>query len=232
MYSIVIPAYNEEERIETTLKDYLQHFSRLKVEFEIIVVCDGNDRTASAVRKFKTKNIKLMEFHSRLGKGGAILEGFKKSKGEVIGFIDADGSVSAKDFHKIIDFVTLGYDAVIGSRKMKGSIIIKKYSFKRQLFSLFFNIFSKMLFNLHVKDINCGAKAFKGDVIKSLIPQIHHTWINQDLEILWKLKKNNYTVKEVPITWTYKEGSKILNKMSLSIFISILKIRLGSRSPK
>ena len=111
--SLVIPAYNEEDKIETTLSNY----SNLFQDQEIIVVCDGTDNTQNIVRELSKKypNIKLLNFEKRLGKGGGIIEGFKAAKGERIGFVDADESVEPDDVMKMFNLLS-DVDGVISSR--------------------------------------------------------------------------------------------------------------------
>ena len=89
--SVVIPAYNEEKRIHRTLDSYAKFFSKKVKDFEIIVVLNNcNDNTLKIVKNFKNKKIKYLNFKEAIGKGGAILEGFKVAKGDLIGFVDAD----------------------------------------------------------------------------------------------------------------------------------------------
>src|SRR3989338_7771872 len=125
MFSLIIPAYNEEKRIVPVIKNFLKDFS----EIEIIVVANGcRDKTVEIVSSCKDKRVILLDFKDKLGKGGAIIEGFKKSKGSIIGFSDADQAVAPMDFKTLISFLA-DYDVVIGSRKIKVASIIVNQTF-------------------------------------------------------------------------------------------------------
>ncbi len=114
-----IPAYNEESRIVETLKDYTNYFSKS----EIIVVCDGHDKTAEMARSFG--GVKVLRYKKRLGKWGALYQGFKKASGDLIGFTDADNSIIPEEFDKLIKNIR-GCDVTIASRRLKGSVLIEK----------------------------------------------------------------------------------------------------------
>ncbi len=226
--SIIIPAYNEEKRIGKTLEDYASFFYPLyKKNVEIMVVLNGcKDNTLNVVKEYEKKYfiIKHLDF-KQAGKGFAIIEGFKKAKGELIGFSDADGSTTAKEFFKLVKKIN-GFDGIIASRWMKNSIVEPKQPFLRIIASRSFNLLIKILFLMPFKDSQCGAKLFKKDAIKKIIPQIGLTEWAFDIDLLYKMKKNNYKIKEIPIKWKDEVGSKLnLPKTSLRMFFSVLYLR-------
>lgn len=223
MYSIIFPAYNEADRIETVLKGYAEEFSGQ----EIIVVFDGQDNTVDIVEELMREipNIRLLTFHRRLGKGGAIIEGFKSSRGDKIGFADADESVSPKDLR--IMFETLGdVDGVIASRRLADSKIIINQPFERRLASKGFNVLVRTLFGLPFRDTQCGAKVFMRNAIFDIIEELEANGFEIDVEILWRLKNKGYRIMEYPITWCHSEGSKFKLSSSLSMFLSLIRIRV------
>lgn len=121
--SLIIPAYNEENRIKETLDAYIEKLHELGINFEIIVEMDGcTDRTSEVVKEMATKfpEIKFIEFKERLGKSGGLLKGFEIANGDVVGFVDADGSVKPQDFIKLLREIEKGYDGAIASRRAKG----------------------------------------------------------------------------------------------------------------
>jgi glycosyltransferase involved in cell wall biosynthesis len=227
--SLVVPAYNEEKRIKNMLLSYLSYFEQHYKDYEIIIVCDGSDLTAEVARKTVkgNKRVKILEFNKKLGKGGGIIEGFKKAEGNIIGYVDADESISPYDFNNLIKELKY-YDCAIPSRRIEGTKILVSQPLARRVASKGFNILVRLLFNLHIKDTQCGAKVLRKKVIKKLIPILYHRGMVSDLELLWKLKMNNYSIKECPITWKHQEGSKFSLKMMIpNVFISTIKIRLG-----
>jgi glycosyltransferase involved in cell wall biosynthesis len=222
MYSIIIPAYNEADRIYIVLESYAAEFSG----HEIIVVFDGQDNTPDIVKDVAKlcSDIRLLTFHKRLGKGGAIIEGFKASRGDRIGFVDADESVSAKDLKAM--FETLGeFDGVIASRRLATSKIMIKQPLKRRLASKGFNMIVRTLFGLPFKDTQCGAKVFMRRAICDIIDELETRGFEIDVEILWRLKNKGYRVVEYPITWSHSEGSKFKLSQSFAMFFSLIKIR-------
>jgi len=222
--SLVIPAYNEEQRIEAVLLSYANKFPNQ----EIIVVCDGCvDATPDIVTKLSSKHsqIKLLNFRERLGKGGAIIEGLKAAGGDKIGFVDADESVAPDDVEKMLDAL-LDNDGVIASRKLKTSIILVKQPLKRRLASKAFNMVVRAMFGLNFKDTQCGAKVFRKEAIKTVLPELKTAGFEFDVELLWRFKSKGYRVIEFPITWKHSEGSTFRLSHAPRMFFSLLKVRL------
>ena len=228
MISITIPAYNEEKRITNTLDSYASYFSNMYSDLEIIVICDGHDKTADVVKGMVKKyaQIKLFEFPSRLGKGGAIIEGWKKSNGDILCFIDADGAVSPHQLEKM--FAELKkFDCIIASRSIEGAQILKRQPVLRRILSKGFNIFCNVLFHLEIKDTQCGAKVFKKEVIEKVISKLKLTGFEFDTELLWRIKKEGFSIKEVPIAWKHINKSSFSLKYVPVMFVNLIKIRLG-----
>ena len=222
MYSIIIPAYDEADRIKNVLMSYATEFSGQ----EIIVVFDGQDNTPGTIEDVMKDcpYIRLLTFHKRLGKGGAIIEGFKAARGNKIGFTDADESVSPKDLKGM--FETLGeVDGIIASRQLATSKIMIKQPFRRRLASKGFNLLVRTLFGLPFKDTQCGAKVFMRRAICDIIDELETRGFEIDVEILWRLRNKGYRVAEYPISWSHSEGSKFNLSDSCAMFTSLIKIR-------
>lgn len=223
--SIIIPAHNEENRIARTLEDYGK---RYKKNSEIIVVLNGcKDDTLKIVKKFKKKysQIRYIDFQQS-GKGFALIEGFKAAKGDLIGFVDADGSTNSKAFEDLIK--KLGkYGGIIASRYLKGAIVSPKQPISRIIASRVFNFLIRILFGLKFRDTQCGAKLFKKEVIKEVLPKLGITEWAFDIDLLYQMKKANFKIKEIPTEWRDIEGSKInVRKTSTRMLLSIIKLRI------
>lgn len=229
--SVIIPAYNEEKRIKPTLESYLSYLSAIyKRDFEIIVVCDGTDGTSRIVRKIskKRKEVKLLEFSHRLGKGGAVLEGFKRAGGDYIGFTDADNSVTPEYFYKLVEKLRSSMaDGVIGSRRVKGAKVLVERSLTRQMASHMFNLLVKILCGLDFKDTQCGAKVFRRKALMDVLPEIKSKGFEFDVELLWRLK--NYRVLEAPVNWRYKGESRFGLRYGIKMFRGMLDFLKTSR---
>jgi len=230
--SIIIPAYNEEHNIKKTLLNHIDYFST-KIPFEIIVVMDGcKDNTFSIVHELSIhySQIRYLTFPKKLGKGGGILKGFKNAKGQIIAFTDADCSTSPAQLYKLIQH-TNQTDVVIGSRWMKNSIIEKKESLPRRLASRSFNFMVRLLFNLPIKDTQCGAKVFNKYVIENIIDDLILTNFAFDVELLFTIQKNGYRILEIPIQWKHDDFTELkMAKVIPSMFLSVIGLRI-KRSP-
>ncbi|WP_298670441.1 glycosyltransferase [uncultured Methanofollis sp.] len=222
---MIIPAYNEEARIRSVLTAFTRAFSG----HEIIVVCDGPDRTAEIVGEVSKENpeVRLLRYPERLGKGGAIIEGFRASHGQRIGFADADESAEPAEIKGMFDALD-GADGLIGSRRLKGSKITIKQPLMRRAISRIFNIvFAHILFGLPFRDTQCGAKVFTREAVMDIVDDLQGRGFETDLEILWRLQKKGYQVREYPITWKHSEGSTFRLSYSWKMFVSLMKIRWG-----
>lgn len=219
--SIVFPAYNEEKRIGQTLNKYLDFY---KENTEIIVVLNGcQDNTEKIVCEIQKKFPKIIEYDviEKPSKGKAIIRGFEMAQGKLIGFVDGDGSTSPEEYGRLIKQLN-GYDGVIASRWKKGAHVENR-TLIRKLMSFGFIIIVKILFCLPYSDTQCGAKIFKNEVIKRILPNLSVANMAFDVELLYQLKKNNYKVNEIPTKWIDKSSSAILGS-PLKIFINSIKM--------
>lgn len=225
--SIIIPAYNEQARIGTVLANYCGHFPNE----EIIVVCNGcSDNTPDIVRRVCSKHsqVRALYFEEKLGKGGAIIEGFKAARGDKVGFVDADESVAPDVVKRMFDVLS-NVDGVIASRKLKGSIILIKQPWQRRIASKIFNILVRIMFGLNFKDTQCGAKVFKREAIKDVLDSLNAKGFEFDVELLWRLKSKGYKVVEFPISWKHSEGSTFGFSNAPKMFFSLVRVRLGAK---
>lgn len=235
--SIIIPAHNEEKRIGKTLEKYIKYFRLLKkskkIDFEIIVVINGTtDNTRKIVEKYKCKELIMLEFEQG-GKGFAIIEGFKNSlkrKNDLIGFVDADMATSPEEYYNLIKGIenTENIDGVIANRWDKKSIITTRQNLLRRIMSRGFNIIVRALFLMSYRDTQCGAKIFKRKAIYSVINNLNlnSKWAF-DIEIIYKLRKNNFKIKEIATIWEDKRESKLkIIKVPIQMFSAIIRLRL------
>lgn len=225
--SIVIPAYNEEDRISSVVKSYTSYLNKGSYDYEIIVVCDGTDGTAGIIREvMRTNNhLRLLEFKERLGKGGAIIDGFKAARGNVVGFVDSDESVKPGEFQKLVNM--LGYvDCAIASRYAQGASILVPQPLKRRISSRIFNLLVNFIFGLGIKDTQCGAKVIRGEVVREILPFLKLRGFEFDVELLWRIKQKGYSVKEVPVVWKHEGGTSFSLKNAPSMLLNLLRVRL------
>lgn len=228
--SIVIPAYNEEKRIKKTLISYTTYFNpKFGSKYEIIVVCDGcKDITPEIVKEFsvKQKNVKCLELPKRRGKGGGIVEGFKASRGNIIGFVDADDAFEISGVEKLINLVDSEYDCAIASKWRGKNFFQVTEPFSRKLASRIWNLILKILFGLKVSDAQAGAKFLKREVFMAL-PSFRCTGFEFDAELLWRVSQKGFSIKELYIPSIHVEESKFKMGQSIGMFTNILKSRFN-----
>lgn len=225
--SIIIPAYNEEQLIEKTLAAFEWHFSK-KHNFEIIAVCDGNtDRTPEIVSKYskRHRHVRLITFQTRLGKGGSLIQGFKLAKGDFIGFVDADSSISPSDFDRLFtNLKKSSYDGVVASRYLVGSRILLPQPFYRKFMSRGWNLLVRILLGLPFTDIQCCAKIFRKKALFKVLPDLQSHGSEFDVELLLRLYKAGYKIAEAPVAWLSDRhaGFGFLNIVKM--FCTLLKL--------
>ena len=227
--SIIIPAYNEEKRIRNTLDSYLKFFSKNLKNFEMIVVLNGcSDNTISVVKSFikKSKKLKYLDFKDKIGKGGAIIEGFKIAKSSLIGFVDADLSTTPDSFYDLVLKIK-NNDGVIASRWIKGSKVYPKQSILRRASGRTFNILMRSLFLMKYRDTQTGAKLFKKKTIKKVINRLGITKWAFDVDLLYQMKKHHFKIIEIPTIWHDKPGSRLkIFKAVPEMFLGLIRLRL------
>lgn len=226
-FSIIIPAYNEENRIGETLKKIQSYFLSKNYNYQIIVVDDGSrDRTSQIVEKF-SPDIILLKNEKNYGKGYSIKRGVEKAEGNFILFTDADLSTPIEEIEKLLVYlVRENYDIAIGSRGLKESKIVIHQPFYREYAGKFFNLLVKLFIMNEISDTQCGFKCFKGNVAKKLFSKSLIYGFAFDVEILYIAKIMGYKIKEVPIVWYNSKMSKVsILKHPLQMIYELVKIK-------
>lgn len=227
--SIIIPAYNEENRIARTLDNYLKFLSKKIKDFEIIVVLNGcTDNTLLIVKEFnkRSKKIKYLEIKDSIGKGGAIIQGFKIAKGNLIGFVDADMATPSNAFYDLVNNIN-DYDGIIASRWVRGAKISPKQNLFRRFSSRSFNYLMRALFFMPYNDTQTGAKLFKNYAIKSILKNLGATRWAFDVDLLYNMKIKNFKIIEFPTEWHDKPGSQLkIIKAVPEMFLALVRLRL------
>ena len=230
---LLIPAYNEEARIEPVLREYATFFGRnYPGDFQLIVVLNGcRDNTLGAVQRVAQDFpvVRWLDFPAPIGKGGVLIEGLKLAKhGDFIGYVDADGATGPQAFLELLRHVG-DADCVIGSRWLPGSVLVQAQPKLRQFVSRCFHLIVELFFWLHVKDTQCPCKLIRSDAAEKIHPTLCIADLAFDVNLLVSLKRAGFKILEVPIAWTDKAGSKVTSSLfrsALTMFLSVLRIRL------
>jgi len=231
MISIVIPARNEEARIGKTLERYLAHF---QAEAEIIVVTNNtSDNTVAVVESYIASHpqLRVIDIPEAIGKGGAIIEGFRAATGDVVGFVDADGATPPQSFHELALACAESTDLAIAGRRLPESTIVVPQTLRRRLISRVFNLLVRLLLRLPFRDTQCGAKAMRHSVARQLIQDVHCTGWAFDVDLLICAQKRGYSIRECPTVWEDQPGSTLaVAGASFNMFLDLLKLRAYHRS--
>jgi glycosyltransferase involved in cell wall biosynthesis len=209
MVTLVIPAYNEEKRIGRMLTEYLSELPEVRF---LVVLNNCSDQSQQVVEDLQRQHpgkIDLLNIPAAIGKGGAILRGWKDTASELIGFVDADGATSAQEFKKLIAAIEQ-HDGAIASRFLPGAHILERKSWIRKLTSQAVPRLVRWLFGLPYSDTQCGAKLFKRATIIAVLPKLRTTNMLFDIELLWALHLRGCDVIEVPTVWVDQPGSASL----------------------
>jgi len=220
--SLVIPAYNEEKRI------LLFFDSIARFDGELIVVCDGTDRTAEIVDAVAARRpdlqIRCLRYNHRLGKGGGVIAGLREARAPLVGYVDADGSTGMAEMLRL--FAALSHaDGAIGSRWVDGSTLTVQQGFMRRLESRGFNLLIRLLFGLSFHDTQCGAKVFTKTAVDTVLPRMVSQGFEFDVELLWRLKNAGFRVDEIPIEWQNKGDSRVQKRDMLRMLTGLFRIR-------
>jgi dolichyl-phosphate beta-glucosyltransferase len=241
--SIVVPAYNEEERLPIMLEDTMAYLTQRQQKqpnftYEILIVDDGSrDRTVEVAldyaRKHHNENIRVLILPANRGKGGAVAEGMLRARGEKILFADADGATKFSDIEKLeqelAGIVRRGFGVAVGSRAhmVKTDAVVKRSIIRNFLM----HGFHRLLYILGVREIQdtqCGFKLFTRPAVKSIFCNVHvEGWIF-DVEVLLIAKYCRIPVVEVPVTWHEIDGSKVsLLRDAIRMAIDLFTIRIN-----
>ena len=230
---LLIPAYNEEARIEPVLRDYAVYFrEHYHGEFRLVVVLNGcRDNTLGVVQRVAAEFpfISALDFPEPIGKGGALIEGLRLAPAaDLVGYVDADGASPPHAVHDLVKLVHKA-DCVIGSRWLRGAVLHQAQPLFRRFASRCFHLVVESLLWLHVKDTQCPCKVMRRAAVEKVHSSLRIADLAFDVNLLYSLKHAGFTVLEVPTEWTDKVGSKVsasLFRSSLAMFLSVVRIRL------
>lgn len=199
-YSIIIPAYNEEKIIETTILKVIEFMHTFNKNFELIIANDGSVDNTPNIVKSKLEDIrelKLINNPKNMGRGAALTNAFNSAKGEICVYIDADLAIDLELFPKLMFAIEKeGTDIAIGSKHIKGAQV--EYPFFRRLASKSYAFLATLLLNSSVWDFQCGFKAFRREVIQKILPRVKEQGWSWDTEVLVKAEWMSYKIKELP----------------------------------
>ena len=230
--SVVIPAYNEADRIVRTLHRTLGYLEQQSYPSEILVVSDGStDNTQAVVEGFQGDGhvtLRALAYSPNRGKGYAVRYGMLRAQGDQVLFMDADYSVPIEEIEKGLDLLDQGYDIAIASRALSGSVIEAHQNLMREISARVYTLVQTLYLGIHYKDTQCGFKLFRQPVVKRLFEHQKLDSVIFDPEILWLAHRYGYRVAEFPVNWHHVGDSRIQYdslRKSLFVFQELFRIR-------
>jgi glycosyltransferase involved in cell wall biosynthesis len=209
--SIIIPVYNESQRLSAALTICVD-WARRQPGWEFIFVNDGSSDDTVAKLQPAVRTIKqftLLSYPVNHGKGFALKQGVAQAVKPLVLICDLDFSTPLKDLSLLYPFVAKGADLAIGSRKALGAKVLKHQAPFREWLGKQFTNLSKMWLGLTVTDVTCGFKLFTTPVAKKLFASSRVNRWGYDAEILFLAKKHGFKVVDVPVTWINDERTKV-----------------------
>jgi glycosyltransferase involved in cell wall biosynthesis len=240
--SVVISAYNEEKSLKAgVLGELAEYLRKVDYPWEVLIVDDGSqDKTAELIEGFAAshKGFRLLREPHR-GKGGGVIAGMVKAKGDIVLFTDMDQATPITQLKKVLPKFDAGYDIVIGSRSgREGAPLIRK------VMAYGFSALRFLVLRLPYKDTQCGFKAFNKKATTEIFKRMKifsekmraqgaSVTAGFDLEILYLARKLGLRVAEVPVEWHHKEGTKVNPlKDSWEGFRDLMRVRINALAGK
>ncbi|MFH1331680.1 MAG: glycosyltransferase family 2 protein [archaeon] len=225
--SLIIPAYNEEQRIRSTVLNYEKNLSEKFKNYEIIVVLNGcRDDSLKVIKELQQKipKLKFLNYEEPIGKGGAIIEGMRYAEGAIVGFVDADDAFSIQGVIRLIEDVENGTDCVIASKWKNQRFRDVTEPNLRKALSRGWNGLVRNLLGLNYEDTQAGAKFCNKKVLESIGYEFISRDFTFDAEFLHKIKQKRFKIKEVFVPSKHIKGSTFKIKHSIPMFMNLMKV--------
>lgn len=201
------------------------------------MVADGSgDGTAEVASRFASRGVATLRFPQKLGKGGAILAGMRRARYDRVGYLDADGPVSPEELYGLVGCLD-EVDCVVASRWVRGASGVEAEPPFNRVAGRAWNLLTRSLLFLPIRDTQCGAKFFKATVVRTLLRTVTLTNRAFDVDVLYHVRKSGKRVKEVPVTWKHDPETRMpIGRAIPVMFLSLLAVRvmnspIGKRVP-
>ena len=230
--SIVIPCYNEEERLPRTIEQIERYLADKEIKYELILVDDGSSdgtRLVQDAAAERNPSVRVEALPRNRGKGRALAEGVAAAKGAEILVTDADLSTPIEELEKLRAELHKGAGVAIASRAVKGSRVEISQPLYRVLMGKVFNMLVQAVLLPGIWDTQCGFKLFRADVAHEVFAQLTTDGFGYDPEVLYRAKKRGVKIAEVPVVWRNSAPTKVMPiKSSLDMFKHVVRTRFRS----
>ena len=225
--SVVIPAYNEAERLGSTLERAVDYLSRRCLSYEVLVVDDGSrDQTVQVAEAFADRGVRVIRHEQNRGKGAAIKTGMLASLGAEVLLSDADASTPIEQLEKLQRRLPEA-PVVLGSRAVAGADIRQHQPFYRELMGKTFNRLIRLVGVHGLYDTQCGFKLLKGEVAREIGAELMIDGFAYDVELVWLARRHGYRVVEVGVIWVDSPDSRVDPvRSSLAMLRDVVRMRI------
>ena len=231
--TLVIPAYDEEARIEKTLAAAHDYLTLRGYDFELLVVDDGSrDATRERVARFAEghAHVRLIALEENRGKGAAVRTGVLASSGDLVLYMDADLATPMAELPRLEQAIARGADVVFGSRGLPGSSLRRSQGLLRENMGKTFNAIVQRTVLSGISDTQCGFKLLRGEVARRIFAMTTVDRFAFDVEVLLIALDLGYRIEEVPVTWFHDPQSRVSPVADAArMLVDILRIRATRR---
>lgn len=225
--TIIIPSFNEEQRLPASLEKIVAYIRDKRPNTEVLVVDDGSvDRTAAVAESWKDRIAQLRVLSNGInrGKGFSVRHGAQEARGEIVLFTDADLSAPIEEAGKLFEALN-SYDVAIGSRAVDRSLIEVHESGFREFAGIIFNKIVQTILRLPFVDTQCGFKAFRRERCRIIFEQQTIERFGFDPELLYLARHHGLSIKEVPVRWAHSPATKVnMMRDSVQMFLDVFII--------
>jgi len=232
LLSIIIPAYNEELRLPSTLEQIIQFLEQQSYSSEVLVVENGSqDRTFEVAQSFTDRFPGLRPIHLEgRGKGLAVAHGMLAARGEYRFMCDSDLSMPVTQINRFLPPALKDFDIAIGSREAPGAVRYDEPLY-RHLGGRFINTMIRLLALPGLQDTQCGFKCLRAEVAEDLFPRLTMLGWSFDVELLYIARLRRYRIVELPIPWYYNADSRLnVIEGTLRFLQDLITIRRNHRT--
>jgi dolichyl-phosphate beta-glucosyltransferase len=229
LLSVVIPAFNEEERLPPSLRRVLAFLEACGRPFEVIIVDDGSrDRTVERVRALGHAAVQLLTNERNYGKGYSVRRGMLAARGTRRLMTDADLSTPIEEVTRLLEQVDGGADIAIGSRAASGAQVLVHQAWHRENMGRLFNGLVRLLAVGGLRDTQCGFKLFTGTAADEVFRRARLDGFSFDVEALFLARRLGYRIVELPVTWRNDSASRVTLLKGAAAFVDLVRIRINA----